>query len=572
MAPPVRTDFALVHRTLRAGRATPAWMASWLPATWNDEAGFRAALLASAAGAGGLDPAPKGRPETGFALYQDLVSRHLGRQRVALVVRSEGAAIETTFDRLHDRCSALASRWAAEGAKPGDAVAIALPVGIDWAAAVLAALRMGLVATTLPPAGRSWLRERIARAAPDWLVASGRVEAMVGAERPPALPLARGGDMTLSSSHTWADAEVALRLFSPFGDPDADPVEVTAGSLHVGAIVDGWLVHALAPGDRLAAPGFDPLQMQPLAALAAWMAGAAWVELDPKDVETDPRALVDAGVTTLGVVRRLRDPIQRQGAEVHRRIRAWFRGLEDVLDWDGWDRFGRAMAESKSLGHAVLASAASAGANLFAPPLPVPAPLEAWPAPGCAWQLSHVGAGLLSAFDDAGVFTPLRDEEPDPTYPRFVLAKSGPGFTIGGSIEPGPRARAVLAREIVAAAESHPSVHAAAVVVLPSRLANDAHVVLLLFADVRRTEAGGWDPPIPAAEVRALVAAEVGEDHVQERIEISPVRPRMHEGTVDVRWARSHYLGGALAAKARSPLFAAIARLGWILGPAGPGA
>src|SRR5208283_4837835 len=52
-----------------------------------------------------------------------------------------------TFGEWHRAADAAAARMAANGIRPGDVVAIALPPSIDYAVACAAALRVGAVAT-----------------------------------------------------------------------------------------------------------------------------------------------------------------------------------------------------------------------------------------------------------------------------------------------------------------------------------------------------------------------------------------------------------------------------------------
>lgn len=562
-----RIDLAAAHDVLRAGRATAPWLASWLPSTWNEPERWRRALYASAAEHRG--GSVKGRPGQGFDLYHDCVLAHLGARRTALVAKGELELEELTFDALHERVSALAGAWLREGVEPGERVAIALPVSIDYAVALLTALKLGLVAAPLPPLGRSWVRSRLERLAPDRVVSGGRFQKML-APGTEVLPLPHGYSAgSLVGSKTWLDDDAVLRLVSPFGEVDAEPTELSAAVVHEALLRDGWLVYALAAGDRLAAPGFDPTQMQPLALLTAWMAGAAWVELAPSDLEADVKAVAKARVTTLGISRAVRELVLRRGGEGVQPATSWFRSMDDVFDFDRWNELSRALAARKIPEFTLLTNAASGGAHLFAPRSLELAPMRAWPAPGRTFQLSQVGAGTLPALDDSGVYTPLVGEEPDRSLLEVVMARQGDGWTLGGAIGGGREGKTVLQREIAKAAERHPAVRAAAVVVAKGRWMNDAHVVLLLFIEPA-PHGVGLAEPVSIAEVKALVEAELGARHVPERVETYALRPRFIDGEVDLAWCRSQYLSGALAEKARSRLFTATARLGWIFGVPAP--
>jgi hypothetical protein len=562
-----RIDYLAVHDALRAGRATPAWLEGWLPATWNDPERWRSGLYASVRERRG--GSVKGQPGGGFDLYHDCVLAHVGRRRAALVAYEDGEAAQVTFEALHDRVSALARAWLAAGVAPGDCVAIVLPVGFDYVAALATALRLGLIVAPLPPLGPTYVRSRVARLAPDHVVSIGRHSRTL-APGTVILPVAAGADdESPASSHVYTDEEPVLRLLSPFGAVDADPVELSADVVHEALLRDAMLVFALEAGDRMAAPGLDPLQLQPLTLLTAWIAGATWVEFEPRDLEAEPKMAVKAGVTVLGVSRRVRDLLLRHGGEGVAPGTSWFRMLNDVYDHDLWAHLSRTLGARKASGFSVLANAASGGAHLFAPRGLELHPMQTWPAPGRHFQMSQVGAGLLPSLTDAGTYTPLLGKEADASLLEVVLARQSEGFTLGGSVALGPQGRTVPGREIASAAERHPAVRAAAVVVAPGRWIHDAHAVLLLF--VEADLASGAPEPVPLPEVDALVRREMGDCHAPTRIETYGVRPRFACGAVDDAWCRSQYLSGALALKARLPLFAASARIGWIFGASPPG-
>ena len=560
-----RIDFRAAHEILRAGRATPDWVDGWLPSTWNDPESWKRGLYASISELRG--GAVKGRPGESIDLYHDCLLAQVGKRRPALVVRDDDVA-EWTFESLHERASALAGAWQAAGVKAGECVAIVLPVGVEYAVALLAALRLGLVAAPLPPLGATFVRSRIERLAPDRFVSTGRQQRMLapGTAFLPLSPSSGAGGGGLGTSHAYADDDPVLRLLSPFGPIDADPVELTAGTLHEALLRDALLVLALQPGDKLAAPGFDPLQMQPLAMLTAWVAGASWVEMEPRHLEVDPKLLSSHGVTVLGVSRAMREVLLRVGPERVPASTSWFRAMNDVFDYERWAQLSSALAARKVSAFAVLTNAASGGAHLFTPRSLDPSPARAWPAPGRVFQLSQVGAGTLPSLTESGTYAPLLGKEPDASLLEVVLAKHGAGWTLGGSLAPGPEGRTVPAREIACAAERHPDVRAAAVVVAPGRWINDAHVVLLLFVE---PEPGAeLVRPVPIAEIKTLVRQEMGERHVPTRVETFALRPRFTQlkdkRVVDFAWVRSQYLSGALSWKSRSPLFAASARLCWI--------
>jgi hypothetical protein len=364
--PTIRFELGRAQRTLRQGEATPEWLGQWVPRTWEEPEVFREELLIAAAGRRGLEC--KSRPDTGIALYYDLVLQHVGKRRVALVTFDRGAEVETTFDELHERSSLLSTRWRAAGVEPGQGVGLLLPVGLDLAVTFLTALRLGLVPCFLPPQGRGWARRRLEALRPDWLVVGSRQEPWVSDAWPRLERSASSGDTTFAGSRTWGLEDVASRAFSPFGTAGAalaEPTEVSAGALLLGALRDGWLLLGLEPGERLGALGLDPLQHQPSLLCAAWAAGAAWVELPADDQGGDARSVLGRSrVDVLGlsslhrarVLEAARGPLRKQ-------LRLWFRGLEDVFDFEAWAAFQAELHELKMRGLGWLQVGAAGGAH-----------------------------------------------------------------------------------------------------------------------------------------------------------------------------------------------------------------
>lgn len=554
-------DLGYVAELIRSARATPELMERWLHETWREPAAFRRALYRAAAS---RRSAPiKSRPELGLDLYTDCISSQLGAARTALITVSEGKPSEVTYEALHARSSALASTWTRAGVKMGDSLALLAPVGVDYCVALLTALRLGLVVTTVPPLGATYARDRLTVVAADHVAAAERCRHMLPADAPPPLPLAAvGGDATFAGSHAYAPAAPALRLFSPFGAPDAPPAELTALTVHEALLRDGLFVLALEPGERVAAPAWDVLQLQPLALLTTWLAGACWVECSASELRAHPGLLQACGVSLLGVDTQARELLRERGVESCRGVRSWFRGLNDRFDHEKWRSFGDLLAAREISHFQLLYNAASGGAHLFGLRERDNPVGRVWPAPGRSHVISQVGASLLPALDATGVYTPLLGEDADPTLVRMVIAKLDQGWSLGGSIDQGPQAHTMPCDEIARCARRHPLVAAASVHVLPGRWPNDAHVLMLVFVSDHDAISGTL-----AGEVRQLIARELGERHVPERVEIFALHPRhrAHDGDeLDAAWCASQYLSGMLGRKARTPMFLTLSRLSWI--------
>ncbi len=568
-------DFAVVRETLRAGKATPAWLATWVPGAWADPEAFRKDFYAFAAAK--REGAIKSRPQTGFDLYHDAVLAHVGRQKRALVARErEGGRelVTVSFESLHVRCSALADAWTREGVGPGTHIAVVLAPSVAMAVAILTAFRLGAVISYVPARGATYVKTRLAALAPERVATDEAGARFVG-------PLAEGALLPVTAPttsvagatrHMYLPGEPIARFVSPLLGQGVLPAELTADALHGALLRDALLVHALDGDDVVCAPGMPEAQHQPTAMLATLVAGATWVELELRDLDQDPKQLVKLGVTVLGASRALRERLitwSVSGALIHPAKRAVFTSLSDTLDLDRWNDLGRLLAKEALLTYGVVTSAAAGGTVLWnAPRTPTStvSGLGVFPVPGETWQLSEVGAAgePVPALGDSGIYTLLRDEEPALGVPPIVIAKFQDAYMLAGPLEPGPAGISYPTLEVAAVAEKHPAVRAASVFVGAGRHLNDARVVLLAFTDDLAAVAS---PPV--TELRALVDREMGPGFTPDRIEVFALRPRFtEEGRVDHAWCRSQYLGGTLGRRSRSELFLTLSRLGWILGEA----
>jgi len=505
----------------------------------------------------------KSRPGEGYDLYHDIVAAHLGRRRRALVERRPAGDVELSFEALHLRSTALSAAWRRAGIGPGQAICVALPVGAEYLAALLAGLRVGAVVSVLPPWGPTFVQSRLDALAAERVATSERYMWMLGRYAEMALPVEASPDEGPQPSHWYPPDAPVMRLLSPFVESPL-PAEIPAALLHESLLRDGLFVFGLDASDTLAAPGFDPVQFQPHLALAALFRGAAWAELNPADLDADPRALARLGVTLLGIHRGLRDRVLREGAGlIGPACRAWFQSLTEVLDVDRWDALRSALASRRLPGFGVVACAAAGGAHLIGAPVPMAYASRVAPAPGRAWQLSEIAGVPLPALRATGVYTALRGGEPDPALPRLVLTRDGGELILAGAIDPGRDAQVYPAQEVARVAERHPAVRHAAVVVTPGSWPNDAHVALLVFY-----EDTAGPPPIPAVE--ALLAREMGARFSPDRIESFPLRPRLRDGVADGAYCRSQYLSGALHRKSGEELFVLLSRLRYGLSGAPP--
>jgi hypothetical protein len=524
------------------------------------------AALESHARSLGVPPA-KTTPQAGTDLYHDLVARHLDRGWRALrchvraPLSGSGHWEELTFEQLHARCTHRAAWWATQGIKPGSSICVIFPVGVEFAVSLLAALRLGAVVSWLDPVGPDFVTTRLARLAPQHVATSPFLARRLGPFADLVLPPDALAPLPETYSHTYDPGEVCLQLFSPLHAPGA-AVPVTAEAAYAGALRDGLACLALRPGDQLAAPGFHALQHQPAMLFAAWIVGAAYTQITEADAVRDPALLESIPLRTLGLSPRVRDAYL-QARRGHRPPWAHVvRNPEEPCDWEAW----RAFLEGCDLGEVSISNlvidAAAAGALLSSARRPGKHALahlqSVIPAPGRPWQLLDFTRSGQPAAADAGVYARLASgKKPRPLDPQYlVVARRGAEYLYGGTLEPRRCGRLLPVEELLAVAGRAAFLDGAAVVaVVSGGAASQARFVLVGCT--------GDEPPAGfeaaldrrCAELRARIAAALGDDAVPDQIVLFPLYARRTDGAIDPAWIQAQYLGGLLFRKAQAPIF-----------------
>ena len=549
-------EIAEIARQLEQVDVSLASLGSWLEESWRQSTIFNAALGAFHSERTG---APlKSRVGEYYDFYHDLILRHVPGKRIALRwYEPEKGLVSLSYAELHTQASRRAAAWTSQGAKADATICLIEPIGVELLVSLAAAWRLGLVVSLLPPYGRMFLRERLGRLAPDHIATRPRYLSLLGTHQ--AIVLSDAGLAAppgRESSHTYGPGEPFARLFSPLVDPPEQPVPLLVDTAYTGALRDALLLHRLRPGEQLAAPGFDPLQVLPALLMSTLLAGAAYLHLDLDDLAADPGLLRQAELRVLGVSTALRDLLMRQSpssavAEGQtQRWACWMRNPEEPLDWDAWNRFIEMHRLATVPTANILIDSAAGGAVLFSPPRRGPLHLEVLPVPGRDWALLDVNGSGQSALGDAGLFASPPEDKDRPPY--IALARVGRGYRYAGPVTPRHSGRAFPGTEVLAAVRELPFVESAAIV--PIALSNGGQqylFVLLVFT-------GAEEPAITAREAGARSDAilrhltlRLSAEHTPGRIEFFPLCARRAKDVIDESWCTTQFLTGALHRKAQ---------------------
>jgi hypothetical protein len=517
----------------------------WLADSWREPAPFWRALAHYHARM--ASPAAKSFPGEGFDFGHDLVLRH-APERVAFRWYSPRGWILMTYGELELRSRVLAEEWLSRGLQPGAPVCLLLPMGEELVVALVAALRIGLVLTLVPPLGPRWVARRLQQVQAT-LVTTRMYGPLVGgakvlflSERP-ATPSSR------RASYTYAADATAAQLHSEHVAEGAQPAELRAEDLYLGALRDGLLALSLRPGELVAAPGLSLLSSQPTLLIATLLCGATFVHLDLKQLSADASLLTGLPLRAVGIGVELRDILLRSEEPI-RGWQHWFRNPEERLDWSAWRRFVRQRGLAEVPVSNLAFDASTGGAVLWSRRRAGEVHAAVLPAAGRPWSLTALsgldaeGRGPEAGGDFGLMTTPGR-------RPYQILVRAGREYHYGGTLDARSDGKVYPSAEVAEAAAALPFAVGAAVVMDRAGALGQPLKVLVVFTG---------DLVTGHAERRAVsdaVTQALGPAFAPDRIVLVPLYPRRQaaNGPVDARWCETQYASGLLYHKPRQPLF-----------------
>ncbi|QRO01031.1 AMP-binding protein [Archangium violaceum] len=543
-------DFRTILQQVEEAAPAPG-LPDWLRRSWTDPEGFAAALSPAHAGRG----APfKSRTGQHHDFFHDLIVRHAASDRIALRTYDRTRGWRTlSYRQLHDQAARLATAWEQRGVKPGARVCLLFHPGPELWVGLAAALGLGACISLLPPVGRSFVSRRLAALAPQHVAAEPHQAPFLGPYAKCLLPTTGPATPALASYSYKPDEPVGL-LFSPLVDSPSTPVPLKAGDAWLGALVDGALTFALAPGDHLAAPGFHLLQHLPALLFATLLRGATFLHLEPSDLEERPTLLTEYPVRALGVTPALRDLLLRTRTRLEK-VGGWFRNPEAPLDWEAWRAWVKQCGLTSVPCANVLVDATAGGAVLCSLRRVGDVHTEAAPAPGRRWALKDLNRSGQRAAGDSGLFTLLPAEGRPPGH--VVLSCIRQRYHYAGTREPRHEGRVVPAAEVTEALEGMDPPCATSLLTVPTGgVSGELRTVLLVF-----TGHPPRDPALFLADMRRRIELQLGPEHIPDRFEVFPLYPRLKEGRVSDAWCHAQYLTGSLYHKASEPLFQTLTAL-----------
>lgn len=527
--------------------------AEWLQQTWKNPDELHLALYTLMNQGGAL---LKSNPTQGFDFYHDIIHRNRENEAPAFLSfdRMKGWQ-RLSYADLHTLSGRLVAHWSRNGMEAGKSICLLFPMGPELVIALAAALRLGLVASILPPLGPSYVGRRLRNLKPDFVVAAPMhaklLELTLPKESTQLLGLpSEAPHGNCFGSFTFPPETPVFQLFSPLHDPQDKPVEVMSEVIYCGLMRDMLLGFMLRRGQHVAVPGVDYLQFQPTLLMTTLLSGATYVHLEIDDVRSDPNVLGIAPIHMLGVTGQLRDILGYSNVKPLGSLVHWFRFLQEPDAWQDWQRFITKQKLTSQQTSNVIYDSALGGTLLLSPwQKQVHYPMV--PPPGRAFELKAPEADDQPSPSYGGVFVPAPQKEG-----WMVLVGGEDGYLYGGSMRPRRLGQVYPADEVAEVVETLPFVEGAAVVPVSAADGTNHFLFVLLVLT-------GGEPMATAREEEAkrsqaideVLRLQLAPEFLPDSIELFPHHCRRNEGGPDRKWIRDQFRAGLLHSKMRQPIF-----------------
>jgi hypothetical protein len=559
---PLNLDLTLIEKELYTKELGPSPEMKWLSESYKNPAGFWEALYSSQKP---FLPLPrKSVPFKSYDFYYDIITCNLKNTEPAL--RWYDSLIgwqEISYSDLGELASRKTSAWIDSGVQAGQKLCIIYPLGLDLVVSLMAAFKVGLVVSLLPPLGSQFLQRRLETLAPDHIDTDDIYFSLVQAWLKHALTTdkASGKNKThVERSYAYPSGSVAALCFDPSSKTPHIPKELTSDALYLNPLRDGNFPLGLQPGKTLAAPGFHFLETQPGLVLACLLNGGTYLHIEPDDVYEKPDLLLERPLRAMGVTGRVRNVLLENPVDAGKHWDFWFKTPAESQDIVSWQAFIETLKLKKVLAGNLKWEASLGGCSLFSLKYVGQTNMNVLPCAGLPWCLTDVSGSNLETATDYGVLSvaPL-GMEGEKTATLNIIAKDRNEWYFIGSQQPSRAGRFYPLSEVLETLLDLPFGSCGSIVEVPASGSDSvSRFVLLVFLGARTDV----DKAEVSKKIHDGIEVKMGKEFLPDSIRYFSLYPkRGPDGAVDHDWCRFQYLTGALFRKSRQDIFTCLTLL-----------
>lgn len=546
-----RLDLSLIEKDLSRGPDGPVGPMRWLQASHDDPTSFWRALLVAN---GALFPWPgKSSLYRKYDFFHDIIARNQQNPSPAFRWFQERTGWrELGYRQLGRLAAERATHWAGQGAHAGQKLCLISYLNDQFLVSFLAALKIGLVVSLLPPSGRSFLRRRLEAVTPDFIWAEEEYVPLISEYHEMLLSDRASGRSTEdeSRSHSYAAGKTFALAFDPTTPTPHVPRELGSDTAYLCAMRDGMVALGLKPGEGLAAPGLGIMETQPALLLACLLNGATFVHLDESTLAHKPKLLAEGRLRAVGVTDAVREMLLDGPVEVGKAWDFWFRDPAESQDIEEWREFVKVLQLSDAFAGNLRWNASLGGCILFSIRRKGSPHPNMLPAAGVPWKLVDPADDKRESLWGHGLFAvrPPEMEVEDGVVAGGMLAPRKHEWMFVRPVLSRRSGRCYPVQEVLEALLSLPFGAFCSMVEVPASGAGNSSIfVLLVFVGGRKVNEAQL-----AEAIRKKVLRELGREFLPDRIQVLELHPRRgQDGEIDHEWCGKEFLSGALSRRSR---------------------
>jgi len=561
MAEPL--NISMIERQLCVERLESPGSLGWLESSYRDPLPFWQALKETHDSL--LSWPGKSIPFGNYDFYHDIIVRN--QRNKAPAFRWHDSLLgwqEVSYAQLEALVSRKEAVWLQSGVQPGQKVCIVLPVSVNYVVSLLAALKIGVIVSCLPPQGNLFVQNRLVALQPDHVGTEEIYLSLLSTWKEKTLPEEIAAEHSVADSehsHSYPSGSIVSLSFDPSSETVHEPVEVASDAAYLCPLRDGIIALGIRPGDTLAAPGAHFLETQPGMLFACLLNGGTYLHLELDDIAENPELLSGQQIRVMGVSRQLRDTLLQKPVKFGKPLYYWFRNPSESHDIDLWQQFIETLELEETYSGNIKFDAALGGCSLFSIKRQGQANLQVLPSAGVPWGLADPAGGDVDSVGDYGAFSPatLGGAEGERIAVGSIIAKGHKEWLFVGSRVSGRAGRTYPRTEVLEAIRGLPECAYCSIVEAPLfGPGGDPAFALLLFIGGKT----GVEQAAVRSTILRAIERDMGKEFLPDRIHFFPLYPRREgEESVDHDWCRDQYLTGGLFRKSREETYLCLAQL-----------
>jgi hypothetical protein len=501
-----------------------------------------------------------------YDFYHDCVLRHLESNPAFIFVEETGFSQIWTYKKLQRIINFQVKHWQKQGAKPGQCVALVMPLGPYFYIALLTALRLGLTICYLPTSspllGSKHLLSLLDQINPHLIVAQ-QTSFVTKEKHKNILQMEEFGEDDENcepasyayESNQIMQISIALDRQQPFA---CTPLDAQTTYLH--ALRDGLLALNLKPGMTNTTAGSCPLRTQPCTTLMSLLSGATFVHFPLEALEKEPLLLKNEKIHLMEISSALQKLWSKYPGVPSKQLKGYYKSpfLNHSSSWQSFLELNN-LEEVPSF--SLLLDNSYGGSVLFSKPSTKTQHLYLKPSLGVPLVLKELNSSNEVSLRGCGFLDiPCKTGEEIPS--NLILSQIDKNYLLSSTLTPCREGVTVPLEKIEETVAQLSFVESCILYAVP-KMGEVAmyQLVLLVFVDPLKNDISEKMQQEWTEQISQQLINGVGDYFLTDRVEYYPLVPKMSGSKPDRIWCEEQYRSGFLNQKRQQQLYQALSIL-----------